>query len=76
MEEPVICIKKYDPSKHQGVLEFQPERTIIYVGSLYMSALLCQGAFTKLFLPDGVWLAVVDGMTIGAILFVGCIVLF
>ena len=61
-------IRKYDSSKDKGVLEFQTERTIVHVGSLYMSALLCRDAFTKLFLPDGVWLAIVDGMTIGAIL--------
>ena len=68
MKEPVIEIKKYDPANDQSVLKFHPERTVVRVGSLYMSTLLGRDAFTKLFLPDGIWLAVMDHITIGAIL--------
>ena len=68
MKEPVIVIMKYDPSQHRGVLEFEPERTVVHIGSLCMSVLLSRDDFEKFFLPDGIWLAIIDHVTIGAIL--------
>ena len=65
-------IRKHDPSRDQGVLEFQPGRTIVKVGSLQMSALLGRDDFTNLFIPDGLWFAVVDSAIIGALVVGPC----
>ena len=64
----MIEIRKYDQSKDLNVLEFQSDRTIVRIGSLYMSVLLGQDAFEPLFLPNGLWLAVENKLTVGALL--------
>ena len=64
----MIEIRKYDQSKDLNVLEFKSDRTIVRIGSLYMSVLLGQDAFETLFIPNGLWLAVENRVTVGALL--------
>ena len=64
----MIEIREYEESRDEGVLEFLPDRTRVHIGSVYMSALLDRDRFLKLFLPDGLWLAVSEDATVGAIL--------
>jgi ribosomal protein S18 acetylase RimI-like enzyme len=64
----MIEIRRYNASKHQAVLEFLPDRTLVHIGSACMSTLRDRNAFTDLLLPDGVWLAVADGAVAGALL--------
>ena len=64
----MIEIRKYEESRDESVLEFLSDRTRVHIGSIHMSTLLDQDRFLKLFLPGGLWLAVSDGVTVGAIL--------
>lgn len=64
----MIEIRRYDASRDEGVLEFLPKRTRVHIGTVHMSTLLDQERFTELFLPDGLWLAIVDAAIAGALL--------
>ncbi|HUT21074.1 MAG TPA: GNAT family N-acetyltransferase [Anaerolineae bacterium] len=64
----MVEIRRYEESRDGGVLEFLPDRTRVHIGSVLMSTLLDRDRFLKLFLPDGLWLAVSDDATVGAIL--------
>ena len=64
----MIEIRKYEESRDGGVLEFLPDRTYVHIGSVHMSTPLDRDRFLKLFLPNGLWLAVSDGVTVGGIL--------
>jgi ribosomal protein S18 acetylase RimI-like enzyme len=64
----LVHIRGYEESRDGGVLEFLPDRTRVHVGSVHMPTPIVRDRFPKLFLPDGLWLAVSADATVGAIL--------
>ena len=63
----MIEIRKYDPSKDEGVLEFLPDKTIVRIGGVAMTPLLTKEQFLVKFTPGGFWLALSGGAVAGAV---------
>jgi ribosomal protein S18 acetylase RimI-like enzyme len=66
----MIEIRRYDPSKDEGVLKFAPNKTIVRIGSVAMTPLFSREQFLAKFVPDGFWLAV-DGTSVRGAVLVG-----
>ncbi|UCD08929.1 MAG: GNAT family N-acetyltransferase [Dehalococcoidales bacterium] len=67
-----IRIRKFDERTDTRIIEYQPDRTIIYTAGGSMSSLFSKSEFLDLFTPDGFWIAFSHDIPIGAVLFGKC----
>ena len=68
----MVEVRRYDPSKDKGVLEFLPGKTLVRIGSAAMVPLFSRERFLAKFVPDGFRLAV-DGTEVRGAVLIGVI---
>ena len=64
-----IRIGKFDERTDTRIIEYQPDRTIIYTAGGSMSSLFSKSEFLDIFTPDGFWIAFSHDIPIGSVLF-------